>query len=171
MLNEWGLSIGPDSSQSEYREWVTGKLLCLSALTWYFTWLSSDPASHYLSNTIIVSCELQQSRRSSVFGFTQKGQDTMAVANFHYITRMSSGFKVYILEGKLHCHFSFINSYCWMRVNLCVLPWLVVLSHCFGSVITLDCCILICFDLMTCYNHICNICVLYSGIYIVLCMI
>lgn len=25
----------------------------------------------------------------------------MAVANFHYITRMSSGFKVYILEGKL----------------------------------------------------------------------
>lgn len=23
----------------------------------------------------------------------------MAVANFHYITRMSSGFKVYILEG------------------------------------------------------------------------
>lgn len=25
----------------------------------------------------------------------------MAVANFQYITRMSSGFKVYILEGKL----------------------------------------------------------------------
>lgn len=25
----------------------------------------------------------------------------MAVANFHYITRMSSGFKVYILEGGL----------------------------------------------------------------------
>lgn len=25
----------------------------------------------------------------------------MAVANFHYITRMSSGFKVYILEGEL----------------------------------------------------------------------
>lgn len=28
-------------------------------------------------------------------------QGTMAVANFQYITRMSSGFKVYILEGKL----------------------------------------------------------------------
>ncbi|TMS03953.1 hypothetical protein E3U43_000842 [Larimichthys crocea] len=26
----------------------------------------------------------------------------MAVANFHYITRMSSGFKVYILEGQPH---------------------------------------------------------------------
>lgn len=25
----------------------------------------------------------------------------MAVANFHYITRMSSGFKVYILDGEL----------------------------------------------------------------------
>lgn len=28
-------------------------------------------------------------------------QAAMAVANFHYITRMSSGFKVYILEGEL----------------------------------------------------------------------
>lgn len=26
----------------------------------------------------------------------------MAVTNFHYITRMSSGFKVYILEGNYH---------------------------------------------------------------------
>ena len=32
--------------------------------------------------------------------FTQR-QGVMAVANFQYITRMSSGFKVYILEGKL----------------------------------------------------------------------
>lgn len=33
---------------------------------------------------------------------TQSGtKAAMAVANFHYITRMSSGFKVYILEGKL----------------------------------------------------------------------
>ena len=26
----------------------------------------------------------------------------MAVTNFHYITRMNSGFKVYILEGMFH---------------------------------------------------------------------
>lgn len=29
----------------------------------------------------------------------------MAVANFQYITRMSSGFKVYILEGKFDLRF------------------------------------------------------------------
>lgn len=33
---------------------------------------------------------------------TGQSKGTMAVANFQYITRMSSGFKVYILEGKLH---------------------------------------------------------------------
>lgn len=33
----------------------------------------------------------------------------MAVANFQYITRMSSGFKVYILEGKIKPPF-FPNS-------------------------------------------------------------
>lgn len=32
---------------------------------------------------------------------TGQRKGTMAVANFQYITRMSSGFKVYILEGKL----------------------------------------------------------------------
>ncbi|XP_037115523.1 vestigial like 4 like [Syngnathus acus] len=32
----------------------------------------------------------------------EKRQADMAVANFHYITRMSSGFKVYILEGQPH---------------------------------------------------------------------
>lgn len=31
----------------------------------------------------------------------------MAVANFQYITRMSSGFKVYILEGKPDYFFFF----------------------------------------------------------------
>lgn len=47
-----GLLIGPDGSQSEREDQVTGKPLHLSAPTWYFTWLSSVPASHYLSNTI-----------------------------------------------------------------------------------------------------------------------
>lgn len=38
-------------------------------------------------------------------------QGAMAVANFQYITRMSSGFKVYILEGKLVLsHFSSLTS-------------------------------------------------------------
>lgn len=33
----------------------------------------------------------------------------MAVANFQYITRMSSGFKVYILEGEFGEHFLFVS--------------------------------------------------------------
>lgn len=50
-----------------------------------------------------MSCELQQSSRPSVFGFTlAQRRGAMAVANFQYITRMSSGFKVYILEGQPH---------------------------------------------------------------------
>lgn len=45
----------------------------------------------------------------------------MAVANFQYITRMSSGFKVYILEGKLFLlHFSLVIS-CGFRRGLTVL--------------------------------------------------
>lgn len=35
----------------------------------------------------------------------------MAVANFQYITRMSSGFKVYILEGKLEFFYSLMLLY------------------------------------------------------------
>ncbi|KAG7281317.1 hypothetical protein CRUP_031000 [Coryphaenoides rupestris] len=43
----------------------------------------------------------QQSGCSCVFLFVHRGRkEAMAVANFHYITRMSSGFKVYILEGQ-----------------------------------------------------------------------
>lgn len=48
IMSEPGLLIGPGSSQWEGRKWVTG----LSALTWYFTWRRSEPASHYLSNTV-----------------------------------------------------------------------------------------------------------------------
>lgn len=48
IMSEPGLLIGPGSSQWKGRKWVTG----LSALTWYFTWRRSEPASHYLSNTV-----------------------------------------------------------------------------------------------------------------------
>lgn len=108
-----------DSSQSERKEWVTGKSLSLSALTWYFTWLSSDPASHYLSNTIYnwgSLCLVSSSSQGVLLCLAslRQRQGAMAVANFQYITRMSSGFKVYILEGKL----SFIAPCC--LVNTCI---------------------------------------------------
>jgi len=42
----------------------------------------------------------------------------MAVTNFHYITRMSSGFKVYILEGNYHI---FISQYEFkLRITCCL---------------------------------------------------
>lgn len=115
-LNEGWLLIGPDRSQSESKEWVTSKLLHLSALTWYFTWLSTDPASHYLSNTIQnwgSLCPVGSCSRGVPVCLASLGQrpGDMAVANFHYITRMSSGFKVYILEGELDYPFSFIASW------------------------------------------------------------
>lgn len=46
---------------------------------------------------------LPESRCPCVLNFSQtKNSSSMAVANFQYITRMSSGFKVYILEGQPH---------------------------------------------------------------------
>ena len=64
-----GLLIGPDGSQSEREDRVTGKPLHLSAPTWYFTWLSpsiSLPVQYNLKLRLIVCCEIQQSRCSSV---------------------------------------------------------------------------------------------------------
>lgn len=122
---EWGLLIGFCSSQSECKEWVTGKPLHLSALTWYFTCRSSDAASHYLSNTICnwgslcpLSCSRQVAPR--YFASLRQRQGDMAVANFQYITRMSSGFKVYILEGEHGSHGSCF-ALCCMIEYLCYL--------------------------------------------------
>lgn len=117
-LSEWGPSIGSGCSQSECRKWVTGKPLHLSALTWYFTWLSSDPASHYLSNTIYnwdALCPVSSSSQGAPLCSAplRQRRGVMAVANFHYITRMSSGFKVYILEGKL-CYRSSLIDRCYL---------------------------------------------------------
>ena len=41
----------------------------------------------------------------------------MAVANFHYITRMSSGFKVYILEGMFDINSASLR-HCVINVTL-----------------------------------------------------
>lgn len=111
-MSEWRVAIGPDDNQSQYREWVTRKPLRLSALTWYFTWLSSDPASHYLSNSIYnwgALCPVSSSSQGVPLYLAphRQRQGAMAVANFQYITRMSSGFKVYILEGKREYHLSY----------------------------------------------------------------
>lgn len=121
-LGEWGLSIGSGGSQSECRKPVTGKPVHLSALTWYFTWLSSDPASHYLCNTIYnwdALCPVSSSSQGAPLCSAplRQRRGVMAVANFHYITRMSSGFKVYILEGKLYYHSSFTGTCCLLTVG------------------------------------------------------
>lgn len=73
------------------------------------------------SNTVekrrlIVSRKIQQSRSSTVcLPSLGQRQGAMAVANFHYITRMSSGFKVYILEGELDNLFFFYRLMLLMR--------------------------------------------------------
>lgn len=121
-MSEWGPPIGPDDSQSQCRERVTRKPLHLSPLTWYFTWLSADPASHYLSNRIYnwgTLCPVSSSSQGVPLYLTPhtQRQGAMAVANFQYITRMSSGFKVYILEGKIDHYLSFNALCCLMSLN------------------------------------------------------
>ncbi|KAJ7994172.1 hypothetical protein DPEC_G00263160 [Dallia pectoralis] len=66
----------------------------------------SSPLSFHFQPAfrIIVICALPdqtvQAVLCTLFYSADNRQEAMAVANFHYITRMSSGFKVYILEGQ-----------------------------------------------------------------------
>lgn len=112
------ISIGHSSSQSQCREWVTRKPQHTSCPYLILYLPELRPASHYLSNTIYnwgTLCPESSSSQGVLLysAALRQRQGAMAVANFQYITRMSSGFKVYILEGKLNYNSSFSPS-CWI---------------------------------------------------------
>lgn len=133
-MNEWDLLIGPGNSQSEHCHESQVEAIC----TWHFTCLSAEPESHYLSNTIH---SWGSDCSSECLSSVRQSQGAMAVANFQYITRMSSGFKVYILEGELVEHFPFISFCCFIFKNTFILYETIYMNSLFISAISVDMCL------------------------------